>query len=1240
MYNNIHFDTESCATVWVMCNVKIYYVCFSQISTPFYTDECILKRPPGNYLCRWFELAIEEGTVPMDSMCFEELDARITMLLKSQVSIKWNNWPTLNSYCKAFYSESGERAFKMYAGRSNLGRQRNTKIPACRDVNHPAPNHRTMKRWKPEVNFDGGPALEKVAAVCELLQANSSSVAIESEGCTVFPVVCGYDGQPLNQGTFVRWHSASSSYIIDGIQPQVRYSDVKDTEETFAQYIKTNCKFNSEVIEYYIIDVKGLIAMNVGTVFSTSGTKHTDVARQLASVVHAVQICHECILNKHSDCRYASQHAACERCQARSVTCIRLCVAHCYADMQASQRVAHELMQSQAPDELHDPKYRRYGFGILHMCKALVGYARNYRITDGIDIFCINMLVALWLSASYPSTLLTGINGKVFSYRDRHSDHLAYSTVSHNVEDALVAAKIVVVTIAPEQYRPWSQEAKDHRELSLGRPLFITVNRQGHCIWSDPIDDCLFMGNRHNPMKIKPIGQPQCPGKPSQHTISAEKAQFCKPTGVKIVPGAANKETCMVCDTGNGVLRYVDNCHTIQAKQSVGTLQIENLPAKFKPYAIALVNESSSSLVLAVSDEAAKAVYLIKFGVATFTGHLTNTIQGFSVSPSGLAVLSKKPARLLIADHSEIKVLNVRTGSLETVISGKKPLAGMDVSKHGKLAVASPLENKVLVFDVSNVSPEGEDEEGEDQVWGSGKRGNEDGTYMDASFDEPTGVAFDGETAMVACFGGEHGGCVKIVTGVTFAIEYIRHVRHLYDLAGYVSKKDARKEDSRHMRRGNFKEGVHKFQQCVCYLKSINEKRNLTLQNNEMHNKYIDSSCGGLYPKTLDCLQMTADSLNAHMASFEEVVPESVDQLSMYAFLNEAPVEHGFGQRSAGSQYRHPSHEQYSCIKADSEENYIRKLCEVKYSHFTTEEKQYQQPRQCDINAERVIHTLHYIQKQYHQKEEPSEEDREEAKKLKRLNCIYRPEPTQTVRDKYRAKNGYAPVTVQRADQSSAAYLSSTQSQALSSFQGILHRTGDKRKQQHVVVEDMKLHRGDIVPVVAGANYNHSGPQLDTWWLLQVSQPLRCSGINDMTKVIGMWLDKVEKLDDGRTTFVLLDSRVVKVPFGSLIKDEDDGEPLVVPVDVFSTDLSSDDLNNIIYSFHPDYIQQLDEIGEEAQNQLTQSNKADSDSEEEDDSHELDQQHQQQVIVNQSRARSISAKGKEFSSYADLLKGK
>ena len=50
------------------------------------------------------------------------------------------------------------------------------------------------------------------------------------------------------------------------------------------------------------------------------------------------------------------------------------------------------------------------------------------------------------------------------------------------------------------------------------------------------------------------------------------------------------------------------------------------------------------------------------------------------------------------------------------------------------------------------------DELGTCEIWGSRQRGNDDGTVTDASFDEPVGVAFDGDVLFVACFGEECDG--------------------------------------------------------------------------------------------------------------------------------------------------------------------------------------------------------------------------------------------------------------------------------------------------------------------------------------------------------------------------------------------------------------------------------------------------------------------------------------------------
>ncbi|XP_041456017.1 uncharacterized protein LOC121408570 [Lytechinus variegatus] len=970
--------------------------------------------------------------------------------------------------------------------------------------------------------------------------------------------------------------------------------------------------------------------MNVGTVFSTGGMKHADVRQHLKTMLQAVQTCSECITSKAKECTYRNQQESCNRCRSRNLQCVRLMVVHCYADMAASQRVAHEDLMKEAGCQLAIPQYTQFGFGMLHMCKALVGYVRNYRITDGNEIFCINMLVALWLSSTHASTLLCGINSKVFSYRDRHSDDLAYSTVCQRVEDALVAANSVVVTVAPEQYRPWSQEAKDHNDMKLGRPLFITVNKQGHCLWSDPVADCVFMGNRHNPMKVKPLGQPNAPGRASHQVLPVTAAQYNRPTGLKVFAASNKGEVCLISDSGNKALRVVDKCHDIHAKQKVATVELNNAPDGFQPYALEVISPAYPTTIAAVSDTNAKVIHMIRINLDSYHGQLVKTIEGFCVQPSGLALLTKTPPSLLAVDHTEIKMVNYETGVIKTFISGLHPSTDVSVSRSKKLAVSTPVRNKIYVYDMFTIDA------GAIEVWGSGQKGNEDGTVADASFDEPVGVAFDGDVLFVSCFGGEHGGCVKFVSGISFAVSYIQHVRELYHFAGFVARKDSRKEDARQMRRGKFLLGVRKFQESIEFLQAINERRQNALSNGATP-KYVDSSCGGIYPKTLDCLLMTLSSLRTHITSFEEMLPDTIDDLSLYAFVNEAVVEHGFGERGAhSSQYRHPSHEQYCHIKTNSEGNYIRKICSVKYSHFTTEEKQYQHPRKCDISADIVISQLHERLKNYTNLCEPTQESKEDYKKLKKLNRIYRPQPTQTVREKYKAKNGYAPVTVQRKDVPSESYMSQRNLSALTSFQGTLSKT---RKTQ-LNTEDFLLMRGDIVPVLAGANYAHDGPQIDNWWLLQVTEPVLARDIGERTRVTDMWLDKVAVNYDGTNTFKLLDDTTVKIPFGSLIKDIEDGDPLVVPVDVFSTEFDADNMDKLVYSFHPEYIQQLDDLGEEAQYQLNQDNESDLEEEEDDDVNQQNRQHQHLLILEQRRSRAISSKGRQFTSYLDLLKHK
>ena len=72
-------------------------------------------------------------------------------------------------------------------------------------------------------------------------------------------------------------------------------------------------------------------------------------------------------------------------------------------------------------------------------------------------------------------------------------------------------------------------------------------------------------------------------------------------------------------------------------------------------------------------------------------------------------------------------------------------------------------------------------------------------------------------------------------------------------------------------------------------------------------------------------------------------------------------------------------------MKANSEYNYIRKICSVKYSHFRTEEKQYQHPRQCDIHADMVLSQLHEGLRTSTKPCDRTEEGRDDCNKLVKI---------------------------------------------------------------------------------------------------------------------------------------------------------------------------------------------------------------------------------------------------------------
>ena len=285
------------------------------------------------------------------------------------------------------------------------------------------------------------------------------------------------------------------------------------------------------------------------------------------------------------------------------------------------------------------------------------------------------------------------------------------------------------MTLAPEQYRHWMQEAKDHQEKGLSRPLFISCNKKGDTIWSNSSADCIFMGNHHNPMKIKALGQPYNTGKASKTLVPCDKAQYNKPAGVKCITTSELEEICLVSDCKNKTLRRISKCTDIYAKQLASTMGITGAPAEFQPVGIDAML-SGNGLLIVVSQNRSRDILLMKTDKAANSCHVIQIFAGF-VSPTGVTAMRQTTGTVVVADGTEVKPLDLETSAISTAISGMKSAGDVAVNDIGQLAVTDPESNKVFIFELRGDAFEIVDE------LGSGLPGNGDGSFKDASLDEP-----------------------------------------------------------------------------------------------------------------------------------------------------------------------------------------------------------------------------------------------------------------------------------------------------------------------------------------------------------------------------------------------------------------------------------------------------------------------------------------------------------------------
>ena len=231
------------------------------------------------------------------------------------------------------------------------------------------------------------------------------------------------------------------------------------------------------------------------------------------------------------------------------------------------------------------------------------------------------------------------------------------------------------------------------------------------------------------------------------------------------------------------------------------------------------------------------------------------------------------------------------------------------------------------------------------------------------------------------------------------------------------------------------------------------------------------------------------------------------------------------------------------------------------------------------------------------------------------LKCLC-PQPSQNVRDKYKAKCGFAPTVItapQRKPVSSQAY-----------------QTAVTRAESQVY-EPMNtfLNAGDIVAVIAGTIDGKHSKEL--WWLAQLTRDLTAQGPTSDSQIYANWLE-YQSQNESHQTFKLSESHEITLYYGNIIMDSEENPFIIEP----NTYMKKTHQGDIHFQIDSSILEDLTHQSKGIQSHESSESEIDI-SDEEDDIKTRGLQDLE--CVPRTRSRDIYRKGMKYNTYKDMLKG-
>ena len=702
----------------------------------------------------------------------------------------------------------------------------------------------------------------------------------------------------------------------------------------------------------------------------------------------------------------------------------------------------------------------------------------------------------------------------------------------------------------------------------------------------------------------------------------ASKASFRHPAGIDVLmiePG--KNEIAFVCDKGNSCIRFIKGVHSFQRDKFVGTLKLQPVPANWKPEGLAVVGTDTIAVTEGTN------LYLVCMESTFNAGQLIKVVDNLQ-SPHGLC-LSKAEGTVFVADGHTIKQVELESKSVGVIASGFKQAFDVALSSNGDLGVSDVQAHKLIFLQ--------QDLNGTYNIKltaGTGTIGCSDGPAAKAELSEPTGLCFDFGTAIFSCFGGSQNGYIKICTAVNFACNFMAKVREIYHAIGFLPKKE-----QNHLAQlgknptSPFVEGTNKLIDSLAYLES------LIAQRKEYLKMATAGPEGTVYHASVQGFAETVKGLEAHIQSLELLEEHDVlDDLNLYAFVNESRKEHGFAKHKQKGQYRHPTVQQYVHSKGHHELELIKKTCQCPHAYHTNTFSAYQPSHNSTLSSVKTITQYHQWSKQFCPQQQPvtNEQTKEDLKVARMLNVLTKARPSQNIRDLYRYKCGYGPCVIIQKDMLLQGRLDGCQLR-FPVFDELMRALEIRRGENtteigRVPSTDYLFVPGDIAAVNPGTD--NGIPSADKWWLLQVNKPHASNRNRPGCQIFGFWLNEhtSDESNSAKQFTLLPDS--VKVYFGSVIKDSN--IPVVVPVEELNSDWQN---GHVVYTFANEYCNKLDELSDAFRQELNSLQSGVEESEDS-DSNDGDQQtdvHEVELTAMHHRRRVLrNVDGQVLTSYREL----